>query len=387
MPFSAILDVGIGMALIFLTLSALCSSINEFIARFAKLRSRYLKDGIASLLSDSSPDLYGDVIRHPLIRRLGTDPREFPAYISADNFALALLDALRARAGGPAAMIARLQTEIQKITDGTIRKQIQDALSTPDARVALEEVRLALASIQDPIVRASIADFLSALEVNQVKQGILAIPDPAIQAVLLTLLSETNTQIQKLQDVKKRIEDWFDDGMARVSVQYKYAVEWILRGLAVGVCIAFNADAFQIATNLWHDPILRSALVSEAQVVSTTPPATSAGQQGLAQQVNVILQTIDQTSGLPLGWDCKTYNDIFRSGGQTGPVSSVPSSPGYCQVMTGVAVIGGTFSLTALIVKIIGLLLMSLGVSLGAPFWFEVITRIVPLRADKQRTT
>ncbi len=387
MPLSALLDVAIGVALIFLTLSAVCSSINELIARAVHLRAKYLLSGLASLLTDQNNDLYADVIRHPLLRRLGTDPREFPSYISSDNFALALMDALRARAGGPSALVNRLRVEIQNITDSSAKKALQDALANADPRVALEEVRLAVARVQDPEVRASVADFLNAFEVNEIKQGILAVPDPAIQQVMLTLLNETETQVQKLADIKTRLETWFDDGMSRVTELYKHYVEWILRILALATCLLFNADAIHVVNSLWQDPTLRAALVAQAQQAAQNPPSTSAPTPSLGDQAQNVAQVLNQLNGLPLGWNCREYDAIMREGWQSGAAQGTAAGSGLCEVIDGHPIAGGSFSLLNLLLKIVGILLMALGVSFGAPFWFNVITRIVPLRADKQRAT
>lgn len=390
MPISTILDVAIGVSLILLALSAVCSSVNELIARFVNLRAKFLEQGIINLLSDQNDELSADIIRHPLIRRMGTDARQFPAYIPSATFALALMDALRARAGGPAAFVTQLQLEIQKLADDAVRKPLLEALSHPDARVALEQLRLAVAAIQDAEVRASVAGLLNGLEVTEIKQGILAVPDPRIQQVLFALLNETETQIQRIEDVKSRLEIWFNDGMDRVTVLYKNFVEWILRVLAILVCFSFNADALHIVNTLWQDPTIREALVVQAQAtVQNPPPAATPGQgQGtISEAVKNLTDSLNQLVTLPLGWNCNEYNNIVRAGWTISAPSGGPAQPGaFCEEVPGGVVTGGSFSFPNLLTKLIGLLLMSAAVSFGAPFWFNVLTRIVPLRADKPKS-
>ncbi len=57
MPSSAILDVAIGIAFVYLFLSLICSVVNEGIAAVLSLRSKNLVAGIDSLLSGTKlPD-------------------------------------------------------------------------------------------------------------------------------------------------------------------------------------------------------------------------------------------------------------------------------------------------------------------------------------------
>lgn len=372
----AILDVAIGMTLIFLTLSAICSSINEMIANFLKLRASFLEQGILSLLAD--PTLARQLIEHPLLGRPGTQPRTLPAYIPSESFALALMDLLRRRAGPAAARVARLRDEVEKIASSTLRQSLLASLSNPDASKALEDLRLSIALIQDPNVRAAIAEFFSAQEAGEVRRGILSLSDARLQQVLLAFLDEAETKVQSLEDLKMKIENWFNDGMDQVSLLYKRYVERILRVLAVIVCIIFNADALHIVNSLWQDPTLRDAIVAQAQ------SAANAGQP-----VQSASQALEQLNSFPVGWSCADYNDIVRAGwkrsiGVGVTPAAIPAQPGLCEVLAGQPISGGSFSGLNLVLKVFGLALMSVGVSLGAPFWFTVLQKLVPLRPDKK---
>ena len=385
----AILDVAIGVTLIFLTLSAICSSVNELIANFLKLRATFLEQGILSLLGD--PSLARQLIEHPLLGRSGTQPRTLPAYIASDSFALALMDLLRRRAGPPIARVNRLRAEVEKMASSAIRQTLLASLANPDASKALEDLRLAVSLIQDEKVRSSISEFFSELEVSEIKRGILALSDPRVQQVLFAILNDAETQVQRLEDLKARIESWFNDGMDRVSVLYKRYVDRLLRLLAVVICVAFNADALHILNSLWQDPTLRAAIVAEAQRVSSTP--TSPGQDGTSstgtQPVGTISQALDQLNVFPLGWSCGDYNDIVHAGWKLSPVpvgfsAQSPGESSFCEVIGGKQIVGGNFSLGNLLLKLLGLGLMSGGVSLGAPFWFDALQKLVSLRPDKK---
>jgi hypothetical protein len=84
---SAILESAIGIVLIYILLSLLCSVANEWIARLQELRSTILEDEIRRLLG---PNLAGAMGKHPLIR--GTfEKRQYPNYLPSGTFAMALI--------------------------------------------------------------------------------------------------------------------------------------------------------------------------------------------------------------------------------------------------------------------------------------------------------
>lgn len=87
----AIFDVAIGLALVYLVFSLLCSTLVEFIAGLFSLRGRQLERGIQYLLEDRA--LMEQVLQHPLLSKL-SDKQRKASYIPAENFRIALLDSI-----------------------------------------------------------------------------------------------------------------------------------------------------------------------------------------------------------------------------------------------------------------------------------------------------
>ncbi|MDQ0563240.1 hypothetical protein QO004_005049 [Rhizobium mesoamericanum] len=89
---SPVLDVGIGLALMYLLLALVCSVVQEVIANLTSWRGRHLLESIKTMLND--PTLSG------LAKRVYADPRinnlslpgKLPSYIPAAAFANALVD-------------------------------------------------------------------------------------------------------------------------------------------------------------------------------------------------------------------------------------------------------------------------------------------------------
>ena len=91
---SEVLDVAIGLFVIYLILSTVCSGINEAIAGLLAKRAATLEEGLRSLLRDPQrTGLAKEFFEHPLISSLGSRTRA-PSYIPSHLFAVALMDIL-----------------------------------------------------------------------------------------------------------------------------------------------------------------------------------------------------------------------------------------------------------------------------------------------------
>jgi len=162
--------------------------------------------------------------------------------------------------------------------------------------------------------------------------------------VLQTLTGKTSDDIAAK---RQGLERWFDDVMDRTSGWYKRKVKWVLLALALVVTGATNADCVRLATSLWQDPTLRATLVSAASAYQASASANGEQKEGIDQ----LKQRVDSLTqqGFPLGWS----GDQVLSGAKAKPW----------------------------LTKIAGLLLTALAVSLGAPFWFDLVNRMINVRS------
>jgi hypothetical protein len=122
-------------------------------------------------------------------------------------------------------------------------------------------------------------------------------------------------------------EAWFDDQMERLSGVYRRWSQAFVWAVGAALVVAVNANTFRIADTLWTDPAKRAAIVAQAGQASTNQNPTDA----------------ISSLPLPLGW-----------------------SDGYHGV-------GWLWAL-------IGVLLTLAAVSLGAPFWFDTLSRFSRIR-------
>ena len=254
---SAVLEVAIGLALIYLLLAVFCAAANEWIAAILNTRASMLRQGIVQLLDSSAMarQFYG----HPLIRALMKDG-EHPSYLPARAFAHAMMD-----------------------------------IATP-----LHE---------------------GAITFEQLEEGIKGLSDSGARSSLLAVIQAAG---QRIEDAQHAIEGWYNDGMDRVSGSYKRRIQVWTALVAAAITIAANADTVRMAREFWLEPVLRGSVAMAA-----------------------ISGHAAQTVAPVLGWSGMTdWNN--------------PS---------------------AWLMRVAGWLVTVGAVSLGAPFWFDVLNKIVNVRS------
>ncbi|MGZ4334526.1 MAG: hypothetical protein ACXVRJ_09680 [Gaiellaceae bacterium] len=175
-----------------------------------------------------------------------------------------------------------------------------------------------------------------------VKNAIAAIPSPKVQEALLALYHDSKGDVESF---RRNAERWFDDSMQRVSGWYRRHVSVVLWVVGALVVVFLNVDTLRVANTLWTDPAARAAVVSRADKV-----AQGNGKLDVTNTVSKI--------ELPLGWK------LFKLGG--GP-QEIPNTA------------------TGILAKIIGLVLTIAALSLGAPFWYDLLSRFVRVSGSGPR--
>ncbi|NEP09113.1 MAG: hypothetical protein F6K14_02460 [Symploca sp. SIO2C1] len=102
MNLPTVLNIAIGLILIYLTCSLISSEIQELIATLFEWRAKNLKNAIAQLLGEESPDtpLINKIYNSPLIQSLNHKSTNKikstgPSYLPAELFSTALIEIIR----------------------------------------------------------------------------------------------------------------------------------------------------------------------------------------------------------------------------------------------------------------------------------------------------
>jgi hypothetical protein len=340
MPGLDTLEVAIGLAFLFFILSLVVTAAREMIEGLMQMRAANLSRGLREMLRDPTGEgLTAQIYRHPLINSLfrGTyDPQRLrshanlPAYIPARNFAVALLD-LSARG---------------------------EAAAGTGENMTLEEMR------------ANVAKH---------------IPNEEVRRAVLVAIDHANSN---LQQARANLEAWFDSSMDRVSGWYRKQTQWILLFLGLIIAAVLNVDTLRIAKVLYDNDALRSTIVAESQATieragaagvrnddallkalgcpiedparrpsaasPETPPtaapgANSAAGQAQPRRLTSCAQERLEALRYPVGWEAgtswKPWNPAF-------PWTAIP-----------------------------GWLITAFALTLGAPFWFDLLNKIMVIRS------
>jgi hypothetical protein len=154
---SGILDVVIGLVVIYLQLSLVCTAVHELIASGFKKRAKELERGLGQLLSN--PQLVAKFYSHPLIKGLRPDGGK-PSYIPSPMFALTVMDIVRRHS-----FDGTLSLATESVTEKTAAQlAAQAALDEANKRlVAVTKVR----QVADERLVANVGDRLEATRAAQ----------------------------------------------------------------------------------------------------------------------------------------------------------------------------------------------------------------------------
>lgn len=124
------LDVAIGLTFVYLILSLLCTGVNEWWSRQRGLRSQFLKQGIHRLLGagPSGNEFTQAFYNSPLIRGI-TRENSHPSYLSPRMFALALVDAAR-KLGTATPAPSGIRETIDRMPAGDLQQTLAALLGT-----------------------------------------------------------------------------------------------------------------------------------------------------------------------------------------------------------------------------------------------------------------
>ncbi|HVF43107.1 MAG TPA: hypothetical protein VM936_08855 [Pyrinomonadaceae bacterium] len=315
---STALEVAVGMIFVYLLLSLLCSAVVEYIEAKLNYRARDLERGLRLLLDQKVP-------KELSYKKLGTTTNTVAEHL----YAHPLVKALYRGEKPPSYIPAR-----------TFSLALWDMVFPAAERAGSAGGAQSLKKIRDSV------------------QGNTLIGDDLRKAVL-TLIDDAEGDFEK---ARKNIEDWYDGTMDRVSGWYKRRVHVVLLVLGLLVAAVVNADTINIAKAFMRNDALRQSVVAQAEKAAAAPtpqptptPADPAERARLAaQKVSDVKAQID-TLGLPIGWvsDSSIPDDPRR----------LPGTPGDWAL------------------KILGLLITALAISQGAPFWFDLLNKIIVIRS------
>ena len=362
--------------------------------------------------------------KYPILRGFTKEIRKLPSYIPSQQFSLALFD-IAMTAGTESSLIqqgllkirddlendqkmtpqAAVITELNlliefarsaaateagtaftKRTLANLKKKAEEfSLKYPELRPLID------AALQEASKRKDeIDDLLKSKEAprgsdafTSFRRGVAALSvispevNQTLNALLLNLEEYVGEKESKLAKARQNVEKWFDDSMDRVSGVFKRYSQWLALIIGFAIALILNVDSVDLTLYLWREPTVRQALAENAANFELTQEDLEANPEEALQNFR------NQFVGLslPIGWgftrvETSSFYDsncqLFPREGQS----------------FGLPVIGSNLCITPpnannqanLGLKILGILLTALAARQGAPFWFDILKRVVNLR-------
>jgi len=328
---STVLDVGIGLVLIYFLLSLICSTINEGISNLFGLRASSLKEGLENLLgSDVAKGVFDHHLVKGLVQKDALPWKRRPSYIPTRTFVMAALNSLNGQ----------------------------------NFPATIDEARAAVQNVKDEDVRRA----------------------------LLALIDDARGDFDKMKD---NLGVWFDHSMDRVSGWYRRKIQSYILIIAVFISFGLGVDTLALVKFLRADSTLRESLVAIAKDELETP-ATPTGSDGAAPSPGAPPNTAQnlkqdvanlealQTQFFNLNIPrypfyyfkdrVKDWQADYLQGRVATAATQAPPTPGF------LAVLWFWFWQHSL-----GFVITSVALSLGSPFWFDLLNKLVSLRSTGQK--
>lgn len=193
--------------------------------------------------------------------------------------------------------------------------------------------------------------------IQEIEAKVAELDNEQISAVLRQLLREADGDVEVF---KEKIEEWFNSVMDRASGWYKRKTQVILIWMGLGIAVLFNADTLAIFDRLQNDPDTAAQIAQMAEDYVQTHENDSTlvkndmeYQEALDEIKKINEQQLNyMQSRLGMGWDEMSTNN---------------------------------FSNYDWMVKILGWIITALAISKGAPFWFDILRKIVSVRSTGKR--
>ncbi len=411
---AAIVEVIVGIIFVYILLSILVTEINTLISNALRLRAQNLREALDKIIDD--PVMRAKIYTHPLIQ-LVEERTVLPTQRISDEDAQKIADSTIAAVGWIDSgtfvdvVLNNIKVESDQQLFGALLNVIDGMPSGPERRglrlivnrivtsgEGMDKLHDVIAKVDQESFRNALYDTLDQIEdeitqmglepnsVVSVLAGIRQIDNPYFRNALTTIMSTAET----LDEAKANIQTWFDNSMDRASSNFATKMKTLSIMVALVIALSANVDSLHIARTLWEDPVLRTQLSSvatdavtsgelEAAIEAANQANEEAGNadagtedvvEDIADSAEAVGQTIADINQLrlPIGW---LLIDVSTTPADS-PHRANPNNiwnyfPGNNPE--------GWFGL--LLAKLMGLAVTVISASQGAPFWFNILNKIV----------
>jgi hypothetical protein len=360
-----LLDVAIGLMFIYIVASLIASAIVEILETFLRTRAKYLWQGVGELLGETTARPRGREAERSW--SVFTWRRQEPVAQPAAARTTSTAGSTRARTDGRPVRDGMDEPNDERrkfYRRGARERDSADRQTPPDPGASLDALyshpliaglfygryntatgRLMRRQLPTYIPRESFSTALidlvsrqprdeweAASSVEAIRRGVKALPESHLKTALQSMMRVTGDDVVLLQ---RRIETWYDAAMDSVSGWYKRQAQLMLLFVGFVLAAGANIDSWRIAKILANDEPKREALLKAATEFASSQnrAGVTLTQQQMTDYVNAAgASALFNHAGIdllsPLGW-----------------------------------------------------LATAFAISLGAPFWFDLLNKVMVVRS------
>jgi hypothetical protein len=405
------LEVLIGLAIIFLVLSVLVAGIQELIASLFQWRARHLEKSILQMMTKqltpggSDPaaiTLLASLYRNDLVQSMNhySDawlPSLWRKAVEVVSYWIPLAPRFKTRSSqrngnnaqgaekGPVSQPSHLEPE----TFATAL--IQEVLPKPQAEGDTSRKNSQEGEPDSSIASINFHSIRSAITASRTSGKI---PD-SFEKTLLTLVDRAETKSTStalhLHEFQQEIEAMFDRSMQRATGVYKRNVQAICFLLGLLCSLLLNVNSVDLIGRLHRDNTLREALSQSApqllqnyknkeedrapnqsgnqQIISKLKIENLEKELGADLPIHPLISFDDTDQGQRL-----TVNQDFvepcAEGDKKAAECNLPGLPNSSKL-----------SIKKFVLSLPGWLITAFAIYMGAPFWFEILGKLVQVRS------
>jgi len=231
---------------------------------------------------------------------------------------------------------------------------------------------------------------------------------PNAKKALSTLLTGVEEYVkegeQALATGRKNVETWFTDSMDRLSGWYKRRAQLVTFLIGLVLALILNVDTINVTISLWREPTLRQAIVAQAdtyvQQYRETPaptkmpvpdaaietPTTGVPTQTVVDPAEAIADLKEDLTvlNIPLGWTLTPFDTGDKQ------CTFIPSNDTQVLGFSGKNELGEPVckyisnfpkDWSSGLSKFFGLLMTGAATAQGAPFWFDILKKLINVRS------
>lgn len=362
----------IALTLVFALLSLVVSSLMELWNYYRKSRGKMLREAIHLLLRDPLNKQYGELVNeHFLIRNLSRNPaKNPPPYISSNLFSEALIDVIAQQAR---------HTTVQL----RLPKAGEKGIDRPEP---INEVLP-----------------LSPVVMDRFKAGLESMHASPLRDALFSMLDKSGADSAAL---RKRIESWYNDYMESVTGWYKSKQMRTSIFFGFAVALALNVDSIYLFRVFSMDAGLRQSLIVTAErmteayqaIADSTKEESERLQEMVLQTQGSQLQMDSLLSSIHLQ-DSIAQQALLRTDSLLGVVYGLNIPIGWIQdraplswfnsakapmlakkQVNGLLAYNEARNTRFSLWYVLGICISGFALGLGAPFWFDVLVKLVNMR-------